>query len=81
MANLILFEIIDVSATLAAAWTLLRMIVARPALGWTTPVVVQPLDKGAELSATTEITADIEPSDLADDGITWPKPAWSAFVG
>jgi hypothetical protein len=72
MLNPIVFEIVDVSVTFAAASMLLRMILARPA------VRRRRQPRGAEPVYLEVIEPAIEPAVevFNDDGITWPKPAW-----
>jgi hypothetical protein len=68
MVAFIAFETVDVSVTVAAASMVLRMVVARPAVRRSRPVV-------AELRDVEEV--DDEPFGevcrRVDDGIVWPK--------
>lgn len=74
----IAIECLDVAATLAAAWLLLRMVVARPAVGRSRRVVEN--DPVAAEAIETPLV-DVPPAvDLdayeVEDGITWPEPVW-----
>jgi hypothetical protein len=77
MLTYIIIECVDVSATSVAALLLLRMVIARPAMGWSAPAVEQQqtLDVSIEVEETHALTTAAA-SEPADDGITWPTSNW-----
>ena len=73
MVTFIAIECLDITATLIAAWVLLRMVVARPAIRASTRLVI---DEPASEKAVDLPSIDLDGGQPSEDGITWPEPTW-----
>ena len=78
MTTIIVFECVDASVTLAAAWALLRFVVARPALGRRAVVPVETCS--AEPEPHDELPVELDATETDGDGISWPEPTWSGLA-
>jgi hypothetical protein len=78
----IVFEFIDITATLAATWALLRMVIARPAIrGWR-PMVGTSEATAPNLVEATDESGAVEPDEppVSERGISWPQSAWTRLA-
>lgn len=80
MITIIVFECVDVSVTLAAAWALLRLVVARPAIGWPAVAAVAAHTAPTESESVPELAAELDAPDPDGDGISWPEPTWTGLA-